>query len=63
MDPNEALRLIRAYIKQMQAESTRPVSRSNRVEFVQHAFDLIEQVEALDEWLTKGGFPPQEWRS
>lgn len=23
---------------------------------------LPEKVKALDEWMTKGGFPPQQWR-
>lgn len=27
------------------------------------AFELAELVEALDEWLTKGGFLPTEWNA
>ena len=61
MDPNEALRLIRAYIKQMRVED-RPVGNTNaRLEFVQHARDLAETVEGLDEWLSKDGFLPTAW--
>lgn len=60
MDPNEALRQIRLLIKQMRVEDA-PISGVARPEFVQHARDLAEQVEALDEWLDKGGFPPDAW--
>jgi len=65
MDPNEALRLIRAYIKQMRVEN--PIgsitSGTTAGMFVQHAVDLAEQVEALDEWLSKEGFAPADWES
>ena len=62
MDPDEALRIIRALIMQMQVEDM-PVSGYARPEFVQHARDLAEQFEGLDEWLSKGGFPPADWTS
>lgn len=57
MDPDEALRQIRLLIKQMAEEDGHPVYPT----FVQHARDLAEVVEGLDEWLTKGGFPPADW--
>jgi hypothetical protein len=62
MDPNEALRQIRLLIKQMQLEDG-PVSAGARPEFIQHARDLAETVEGLDEWLSKDGFLPDDWRS
>ena len=62
MDPDENLRIIRALTKQMQVEDM-PVSGYARPEFVQHARDLAEHVDALDEWLRKGGFPPADWTS
>lgn len=61
MDINETLRLIRATITQMQLEDG-PVSADTRPEFVQHARDLAEYFEAIDEWLSKGGFLPGDWR-
>ena len=60
MDPDEALRQIRALIAQMQVEDS-PSSMGARPEFVQHARDLAETVEGLDGWMTRGGFPPAEW--
>lgn len=61
MDPDEALRLVRFYIRQMRRED-RPVGNTNaRLEFVQHARDLAEVVTALDEWLSNGGFAPAAW--
>lgn len=61
MDPTEALRMIRLYIKQLKIED-RPVGNANaRLEFVQHARDLAEAVEGLDGWLTAGGFLPAAW--
>lgn len=65
MDPNEALRQIRLYIKQMQVED-QPVGIGNqnaKPEFIQHARDLAETFEGLDEWMSKGGFLPKAWHS
>ena len=61
MDPNEALRLIRAYIKQMEIEDTPVGGVGTSPTFVQHARDLAETVEGLDEWLSKDGFLPSDW--
>ena len=60
MDPDEALRIIRLTIRQMRVEDPGPPQEAPT--YVQHARDLAEHVEALDEWLTKGGFPPAVWR-
>jgi len=59
MDPNEALRLIRAYIKQMRVESMAGATAN----FTQHARDLAETFEGLDEWLSKDGSLPTDWRA
>ena len=57
MDPDETLRLLRLTIKQMQSEGHRDFAEV----FIAHAEEVIEYFEALDEWLTKGGFYPQDW--
>ena len=62
MDPDEALRQIRAHIAQLRL-TDRPVRGDVSPQFVQHARDLAETVEGLDEWLKKGGFKPMEWRT
>lgn len=54
MDPNETLRIIRLTTKQMRVDEHPDIRK-------QHADDLAEHVEALDEWLTKGGFLPSDW--
>lgn len=54
MDPEETLRLIRLTIKQMRADTDPGVRKA-------HADELAEYVEALDEWLSNGGFPPEVW--
>lgn len=48
MDPDEALRNIRSLIKQATHHSD-------------IAALLMEQFEALDEWLSKGGALPEDW--
>ena len=65
MDPNEALRLIRAYIKQMRVERTHVAVAPGTTtsNFIQHADDLAETIEGLDEWLSRDGFVPDDWRS
>ena len=45
MDPNATLRAIRVHLA---AEEPEPGS-------------LAELVEALDEWITRGGFLPSDW--
>lgn len=62
MDPDEALRQARLLIAQMRVEDTPPGGIGTSPTFVQHARDLAEQVEALDEWLSKGGFLPKAWQ-
>jgi hypothetical protein len=54
MDPDETLRIIRQTIKQMRVDEEDNV-------FEAHAQEVAEHFEALDEWLSKGGFKPKEW--
>lgn len=54
MDPDETLRQIRLLIKQMRVDESPEIRK-------QHADDLAELIEALDEWLSKGGFSPAAW--
>lgn len=62
MDPNEALRLIRAHLAQLRVEDkTRDDGWIGRL--TQQARDLGEAFDALDEWLSRDGFQPDDWRS
>ena len=56
MDPNETLRLIRLTAKQYRVDRNGPLAAA-------HADQLVEFIEALDEWLTGGGFPPGDWKA
>lgn len=55
MDPNETLRLLRLTIKQMRVDDHPDVRKA-------HADEVAEYFEALDGWLSGGGFPPEAWR-
>lgn len=62
MDPNTALEAIRAHVdrarRQIDADTDHPsfsvVSNGTVV-------PLLDAVEALDEWLSRGGFLPEPW--
>lgn len=54
MDPNAALRQIRNVIETLEDCE----SDAGRAAC---ATDLADLVKGLDEWLSKGGFPPGEW--
>ena len=63
MDPDETLRMIRHYraeVQRMRDAADRGV-RVDRHDFNVAAESLAEYVEALDEWLSKGGFVPAAW--
>jgi len=51
MDPNETLKMIRSRIRRLNVGQP----------FRNDGEELAELVEALDEWLTKGGFLPSDW--
>lgn len=67
MDPNETLRMIRQYAEKvnkwrdMMDRSDGQLLAWQREEFEQDSFHLAEYAEALDGWLSKGGFPPSGW--
>lgn len=52
MDPNETLRIIRRLVVDMGDDGLDAVEVGN---------ELADRVHDLDEWLVKGGFPPDEW--
>jgi hypothetical protein len=56
MDPNETLRLLRLTIKQMGVEPKNAI-------WMAHAEEVVEYVEALDTWLSSGGFIPDDWKA
>lgn len=59
MDPNETLRRIReAVARWTELEGKGPEWQAERTLI---AAELIEHVEALDGWLTRGGFLPWAW--
>lgn len=53
MDPNVTLAAIRDLVT-VSNERALTITESN---------ELCERIEALDEWLSKGGFSPEPWRS
>lgn len=50
MDPTETLKLLR-----------RAVSRYLATEDPTDAQEIVEHFDALDAWLSQGGFPPWQW--
>ena len=54
MDPNEVLRLLRLTCKQFAVDEHPAIRQA-------HAEEIIEHFEALDEWLSRGGFLPADW--
>lgn len=57
MDPNETLRMARTAA----AAITSAIDNEEDVQFG-NVERLAEAFEALDEWLSKGGFVPDAWR-
>lgn len=56
MDPDETLREIRDLTQRIE-------DTNDESETFDLAAALTERVRALDEWLSKGGFPPAGWRT
>lgn len=54
MDPNEALRALREALGRMAEART-------SYEVSEHAVEAAEAAEALDSWLSRGGFLPAAW--
>ena len=55
MDVNETLRLLRLTIRQAEVDDN-PYVRDD------HVAEIAEYFEALDGWLSTGGFLPDRWR-
>jgi hypothetical protein len=55
MDPTANLQEQRRIIAQMLAEDSQEIDTGD-------ALRLAELAQALDEWITKGGFLPEEWK-
>lgn len=55
MDPNEALRKAREASEAIGKDTTAEEAAANAV-------DLMMYFDALDQWLTKGGFLPNDWQ-
>ncbi len=61
MDPNQALinaRVALLRLREVLADEDPPEPGSE----LAHAADLADAFEALDGWLSKGGFLPESWR-
>lgn len=70
MDPNEALKRIREAVAALRAAEKRADEKKETAEAWTeavaalgegHLDNLLEHVEALDGWLSKGGFLPTDW--
>jgi hypothetical protein len=57
MDPTVTLVSIRVLVKEIET-----ATRSETERVYDIAADLAELVTALDEWMTRGGFLPVQWR-
>jgi len=68
MDPNRTLQIMREVTKQiitsfLDNDSYAPGEEVDDDAIFQDAVNtLIETSQALDNWLSKGGFPPDEWK-
>lgn len=66
MDPNETLRQLRALTTQLSLRVASVEARGMNSpvydELAEGVAELSELFQALDEWLSRGGFPPEEWR-
>ena len=59
MDPDRCLYEIRSLISQSRRLSPYPPSYHLKIE---NHNELCEKIEALDRWLTTGGFRPEAWQ-
>jgi nitrate/nitrite-specific signal transduction histidine kinase len=58
MDPNETLKMIRKIVNEWEDVGSSYMSHDELDTFTN---ELIEYVQSLDEWLTTGGFRPDDW--
>lgn len=57
MDPNAALKMMR-----LRAEELLSGTHTSNDEEIDAGLELAEYACALDEWLTNGGFMPEDWK-
>lgn len=65
MDPAECLTRIKtrvAQIRAFQEEEATNWRRGIPEDIADVAQELVDDVENLDQWLTKGGFVPNQWK-
>lgn len=55
MDPNANLKEQRRIVKRLQDDT---LNADDRLHYAERLADLVE---ALDNWLSNGGFPPTDW--
>jgi hypothetical protein len=53
VDPDAALERIRKIVARADAPATDPVADHN---------ELVDLIDGLDRWMSKGGFLPTDWR-
>ena len=67
MDPDTALenarRALSAFLTETEEYDTNEMGYTpvNKNRALEHAKDLAKAFEAIDQWMTKGGFPPRGW--
>jgi len=60
MDPNAALRDLRDLVKDIFADNLLDFDRED-YELAGKLQDIAERFDAIDHWLTCGGFLPKDW--
>lgn len=58
MDPNEALERLRRAVAELKTEA----QWRHEAALGDVVTEMVEKFEALDEWLSKGGFLPTAWK-
>lgn len=65
MDPETTLEIIRSALKNLNEEARdydEPLATQNLVIVPEYTLDMLTDAwESLDEWLSKGGFLPNDW--
>ena len=61
MDPDEALRQLRAAIEKLKSDMRSDDTRC--YDLGDSADEVIVAFEALDGWLSNGGFAPKDWKN
>lgn len=59
MDPNETLKRIRELARRVR--ETERVDPNNFSTYTANADELAFAIDALDSWITRGGFLPSDW--